>query len=105
MAVEVAEKIAFPTGQRRPAMENELTLGKKKYVFMWVAKPIYESLPYFYLISGGIFLGASMYVNHSHWPTICFAAGLICLVAGIVVFLKRRDHRVTDRSVGQRQDY
>jgi len=78
-------------------MENEFV--------MWVSKPIYESLPYFYLAIGAACLGASMYVNHWHWPTICFVVGLVCLVAGLVVLLKRRDHRVTDRRVGQRQDY
>ena len=31
--------------------------------------------------------------------------GLVCLVGGLVVLLKRRDSRVTDRRVGQRQDY
>jgi len=72
---------------------------------MWVSKPIYESLPYFYLLVGAVCLGASMYVGYWYWPTICFVVGLICLVAGLVVLLKRRDHRVTDRRVGQRQDY
>lgn len=60
---------------------------------MWVSKPIYESLPYFYLLVGAISLAASLYLNHWHWPTICFTVGLICLVAGLVVLLKRRDHR------------
>ena len=46
---------------------------------MWVSKPIYESLPYFYLLAGAICLGASMYVNHWHWPTICFVSGLLIL--------------------------
>jgi polyferredoxin len=72
---------------------------------MWVSKPIYESLPYFYLISGAAILGASLYVNHGFWPTVCFVAGLFCLVAGLVVLLKRRDYRITDRRVGQRPDY
>ncbi len=71
---------------------------------MWVLKPIYESLPYFYLATGGTCLGASMYVNHWHWPTICFVVGLVCLVAGLVVLLKRRDYRLTDRRVGKRRD-
>lgn len=60
---------------------------------MWVSKPIYESLPYFYLLVGSISLAASMYVNHWLWPEICFATGLLGLVAGLVVWLKRRDHR------------
>ncbi len=72
---------------------------------MWVSKPLYEVLPYFYLFVGAIALGASMYVNHWYWPTICFVLGLFCLVAGLVVFLKRRDSRLTDhRRGGQRQN-
>ena len=72
---------------------------------MWVAKPIYESLPYLYLVMGAVALGASMYLNYWYWQEICFVVGLGGLVAGLVVLLKRRDHRVTDRRVGQRQDY
>jgi hypothetical protein len=51
---------------------------------MWVSKPIYESLPYFYLLVGAISLAASMYLNHWYWPEICFGVGLMCLVAGLV---------------------
>ena len=64
---------------------------------MWVSKPIYEGLPYFYLLVGAIALGASMYVSHWIWPTICFVLGMFCLVAGLVVLLKRRDARTNDR--------
>ena len=60
---------------------------------MWVSKPIYESLPYFYLFAGVISLLASMYLNHWYWPTICFVMGTATLVGGLVVFLKRRDYR------------
>lgn len=79
------------------------TEGSKRKT-MWVSKPIYESLPYFYLLVGALTLAASMYVSHWYWPTICFVVGVGCLVAGLVVLLKRRDHRVTDRRVSQRQD-
>lgn len=71
---------------------------------MWVSKPIYESLPYFYLLVGAICLGSSMYLSHWYWPTICFTTGLLCLVAGLVVLLKRRDSRVTARRGGHRAD-
>lgn len=64
---------------------------------MWVSKPIYESLPYFYLAVGAITLLASLYVSHWHWPAICFLLGVFCLVAGLVVFLKRRDSRKNSR--------
>ena len=64
---------------------------------MWVSKPIYEGLPYFYLFVGAVSLGASMYVNHWYWPTICFVLGMCCLVGGLVVLLKRRDARAAAR--------
>jgi predicted MFS family arabinose efflux permease len=56
------------------------------------------------MLAGAASLAASMYINHWYWPTICFVTGVVCLVAGLVVLLKRRDYRVTDRRVGQRQD-
>jgi len=64
---------------------------------MWVSKPIYEGLPWFYLIVGVASLGASMYLSHWYWPTIGFVLGLFCLVAGLVILLKRRDARVNER--------
>ena len=71
---------------------------------MWVSRPLYESLPYLYLLVGALSLGASMYNNYWYWPEICFVTGVVCLVAGLVVLLKRRDYRVTDRRAGQRPD-
>lgn len=71
---------------------------------MWVSRPIYESLPYLYLLAGALSLSASMYLNYGAWPTVCFVTGVLCLVAGLVVLLKRRDYRVTDRRVVQRPD-
>ena len=86
-------------------MDNESTRGKRSVSDMWVAKPIYESLPYLYLLMGAFALGASLYLNYWYWQEICFVVGLGCLVAGLVVLLKRRDHRASERRVGQRQDY
>ena len=71
---------------------------------MWVSKPIYESLPYFYLVVGAISLMASMYLNHWHWPAICFALGISSLVGGLVLFLKRRDFRQHDHRGKPRED-
>lgn len=61
---------------------------------MWLSKPVYESLPYFYLAAGALALLASMYLNYWYWPTIGFVVGVGCLVAGLVVLLKRRDYRL-----------
>lgn len=72
---------------------------------MWISKPIYEALPYFYLFAGAASLAASMYLNHWYWPTICFSLGLLCLVAGLVVLLKRRDYRMDDRRGSEEHEY
>lgn len=56
------------------------------------------------MLAGGLSLVASMYLTHGIWPTVCFVTGVVCLVAGLAVLLKRRDYRVTDRRVGQRPE-
>ena len=33
---------------------------------MWVSRPIYESLPYLYMLAGAVSLAASMYINHGY---------------------------------------
>ena len=64
---------------------------------VWISKPVYECLPYFYLLVGAVSLAASMYVSYDYWPSICFGLGLLSLVAGLVVLLKRRDSRLNER--------
>jgi predicted MFS family arabinose efflux permease len=60
---------------------------------MWLAKPVYESLPFYYMALGlGALLGG-LYVNYWYWPLICIGVGLSSLLAGLVVWLKRRDYR------------
>lgn len=65
---------------------------------MWISKPIYEGLPYLYIVLGAGSLIGSMYLDYWYWPSIGFVVGVIGLVAGLVVLLKRRDHRETDKS-------
>jgi len=60
---------------------------------MWLSKPLYELLPYFYLIAGIFLLATSIYLDYWYWPTICLVSGFVCLIAGLVVLLKRRDFR------------
>ena len=42
---------------------------------LWLSKPIYEALPYFYLLVGVAALFASMYLNYWLWPVICLICG------------------------------
>ena len=60
---------------------------------MWLSKPLYESLPYGYLVIGVISLVATLYVDWWYWPTVATFIGITSLVAGLVVWLRRRDSR------------
>jgi len=60
---------------------------------MWLSKPLYEALPYYYFAIGVVALLAPLYVSYWHWPAICTVVGIGSLVAGAVVWVKRRDHR------------
>ena len=65
---------------------------------MWISKPLYESLPYFYLAAGIVSLLAAAYVTHDYWPTLCIATGVLCIAAGVLVLYKRRKARNGVRS-------
>ncbi|MEM1263772.1 MAG: hypothetical protein AAGH76_15350 [Pseudomonadota bacterium] len=60
---------------------------------MWLSKPVYESIPYFYFAAGLLALAASAFLDYSFWPLLCVGIGAACLIAGLVVWLRRRDFR------------
>ena len=64
---------------------------------IWLSKPVYELLPYFYLIAGLAALSASVYLNYWYWPIICLVAGGLFMIAGLALWLKRRDFRQNRR--------
>ncbi len=60
---------------------------------MWLSKPLYESLPYYYVVVGAIMLASSLYLDYWYWPTIFAGTGLAGVIAGLVVWLRRRGYR------------
>lgn len=60
---------------------------------MWLARPLYESLPYYYFVVGFLLLASSLHLNVWYWPIIFAASGLASVVAGLVVWLRRRAYR------------
>jgi hypothetical protein len=60
---------------------------------MWLSKPVYEALPYYYVALGSIALIARFYVDYWYWPLICTIVGVGSLVAGALVWVRRRAHR------------
>jgi membrane protein YdbS with pleckstrin-like domain len=60
---------------------------------MWLSEPIYESLPYYYMALG-IVAGVGSYRVHTwYWSEVLAIVAAVSLVAGLVLWLKRRDYR------------
>jgi hypothetical protein len=62
---------------------------------MWLSKPVYEALPYYYGGLGVLALLARLYVDYWYWPWICTIVGVGSLAAGVLVWLKRRRSRAS----------
>jgi len=62
---------------------------------MWLPKFLYESLPFYYLALGAAVLGAAFYVDKGYWPEICAGAGIVLLVLGLVLVLRRKGYRAS----------
>ena len=59
-----------------------------------LSRPVYEGLPWIYIICGSAALAASYLLAARGWVSLTVGiAGVFGLVAGIVVLLRRRDYR------------
>lgn len=58
-----------------------------------LAKPVYETLPYAYMVSGLLAVVGSYHLERSWWADVVMVLGVLCLIGGVVVLLKRRDAR------------
>ncbi|MFL6549865.1 MAG: hypothetical protein ACJ8OJ_14300 [Povalibacter sp.] len=62
---------------------------------MWIARPVYELIPYLYIAVGLVLLGAAWLLNVDMLPGIFLLLGSLSLLAGIVLWLRRKDYRTT----------
>jgi uncharacterized membrane protein YesL len=58
---------------------------------MWLSRPLYEVLPYLYMVLGFVLLGAAW--RSSFLPGLMLFLGAASLLAGIVLWLRRKDYR------------
>jgi len=77
---------------------------------MHLSRPMYEGLPWIYIGAGLIALCVSYLVGDSHaMGVLAGLAGLVALLGGVVVLLRRRDYRELrsqygQTDIGERQD-
>ncbi len=58
------------------------------------SRPVYEGLPWFYITCGLLALALSYALALHRWVSLLLGVlGLLALLAGVVVLLRRRDYR------------
>jgi len=60
---------------------------------MWLSESIYESVPYYYMAFGFVAGFASWRIDDWYWSELLAVLSAISLVAGLVLWLKRRAYR------------
>jgi hypothetical protein len=61
---------------------------------VYLARPVYECIPYAYAFAGITLMLLSYFDGRGIWSTLAGVAGLVAVVGGVVIFLKRRDYRI-----------
>jgi len=62
---------------------------------MWLPKVLYEAIPFYYLGVGAAALGAAFYLESWYWAEISAGFGLVALVMGLVILLRRKGYRAS----------
>jgi hypothetical protein len=58
------------------------------------SRPVYEGLPWFYIICGlAVLLGSYLLAAHGVLSLLIGILGILLLLGGVVVLLRRRDYR------------
>ena len=67
---------------------------------MRLSRTVYESLPFAYMMLGVAALAVSFIWRAARWSDLVAGFGLIVLVTGLVLVLRRRDYRIQKRRYG-----
>ena len=67
---------------------------------MRISRPLYEALPYAYIAIGAAAVGASFVWRVAEWSGLVALLGLVAMVGGLVLALRRRDYRIQKRHYG-----
>jgi len=70
---------------------------------MWLPKPIYESLPYLYVLVGLGVIGGAATLALAWGSSLTFVLGLAIMAIGVAIWMKRRSTRLDKRSRDTRQ--
>jgi uncharacterized membrane protein YfcA len=64
---------------------------------MRMPEPVYESLPWLYVLGGIVAMAVGFHLHSGLTSTVLSLPGLLLLLAGAVIWLRRRNYRAIDR--------
>jgi sugar phosphate permease len=67
---------------------------------MRIARTVYEALPWVYMVLGAAAIVASYLWRHPRWTEALAVCGLLAIVLGLMLVLRRRDYRIQQRRYG-----
>ena len=71
---------------------------------MRIARTLYESLPYAYIAIGIASIVTSFLWRVPPWSDVMAVFGMVAVVSGLVLVLRRRDYRIQKRHYGAELD-
>lgn len=86
--------VAGPCASRVPSLPvKDYDFARMNNRTVLVPKPLYETLPYAYMVAGLLAIVGSYFLAHSLWADLVLVLGVFCVLGGAVILLKRRDFR------------
>ena len=67
---------------------------------MRLSRPLYELLPWAYMLVGIAAIVTSFLWRVAGWSDLMAGLGLVAIVSGLVLVLRRRDYRIQKRHYG-----
>ncbi len=68
---------------------------------MWLPTPVYESLPYLYVLVGLLFISGATYIGlETGESSLYLGTGAISVLSGVLVYVRRATARTRDEADG-----
>jgi hypothetical protein len=78
----------------RAGHTDSMTIMNQANSPMWIPTPIYEALPYLYILGGVLFIAGTLYIGlAATGATLYIGCGLVSIVYGAYVLSKRHAYR------------